>query len=161
MKNVCNKCFTKYCILLFIIIIIAYLHVTTDKIAANVVIAMKNSSELKNYLKQVAQSLDQISNNMQDESHDKILQQMHDKMAEVLKATESGNTTIVHFMSAKSLPEELIQTHAKQPKQRFTGTGAQNYRCPYCPNLYEDTDHQTEHLFFKHRKELQETVNIT
>ena len=56
--------------------IIAYLHVTTDKIAANIVIAMKNSGESKNYLKQVAQSLDQISNNMLDESHDEILQQL-------------------------------------------------------------------------------------
>ena len=87
-ENVCNKCFNKYCILLFIIIIIAYFHVTTDKIAANIVIAMKNSGESKNYLKQVAQSLDQISNNMPDESHAEILQQMCDKMAEVLKAIE-------------------------------------------------------------------------
>ena len=127
MKNVCNKCFNKYCGLLFIIIIIAYLHVTTNKIAANVVIVMKNSGESKNYLKQAAQSLDQISNNMLDESHAEILQQMHDKMAEVLKAIESGNTTIVHFASVKSLAEELMQMHAKQPKQRFTGTGVQNY----------------------------------
>ena len=124
MKNVCNKCFNKYCILLFIIIIIACLHVTTDKIAANIVIAMKTSGESKNYLKQVAQSLDQISNNVLNESHDEILQQMRDKMAEVLKAIESGNTMIVHFASAKSLAEELMQTHAKQPKQRFTGMGA-------------------------------------
>ena len=110
--------------MLFTIIIIAYLHVTTDKIAANVVIAMKNSGELKNYLKQVAQSLDQISNNMPNESHDEIIQQMCDQMAEVLKAIESGNTMIAHFASAKSLAEELMQTHAKQPKQRFTGMGA-------------------------------------
>ena len=121
--------------MLFIIIIIAYLHVTNDKIAANVAIATKN------YLKQVAQSLDQISNNMPDESHEEILQQMHDKMAEVLKAIESGNTMIACFMYPKSLAEELMQTHAKQPKQRFSGTGAQNYRCPYCPNLCKDTDH--------------------
>ena len=85
---------------------------------------MKNSGESKNYLKQVAQSLDQLSNNMPDESHDEILQQMCDKMAEVLKAIESGNTMIVCFASAKSLAEELMQTHAKQPKQRFTGMGA-------------------------------------
>ena len=141
MKNLYDKCFNKYCILLFIIIIIAYLHVTTDKITANVVIAMKNSGESKNYLKQVAQSLDQISNNMPNESHDEILQQMYDKMAEVLKAIESGNATIVCFVSAKSLAEELMQTHAKQPKQRFTGMGAQKYKCPYCSNLYENTDH--------------------
>ena len=81
--------------MLFIIIIIAYLHVTTDKIAANIVIAMKNSGESKNYLKQAAQSLGQISNNMPDDTHDEILQQIHDKMAEVLKAVESGNTMIV------------------------------------------------------------------
>ena len=98
---------------------------------------------------------------MPDESHDETLQQMHDKMAEVLKAIESGNTMIVHFASAKSLAEELMQMHAKQPKRRFTGMGAQKYKCPYCPNLYEDTDHRTEHFFFKHRKELQETVSIT
>ena len=110
--------------MLFIIIIIAYLHVTTDKIAANVVIAMETSGESKNYLKQVAQNLDQISNNMPDESHDEILQQMHDKMAEVLKAIESRNTMIACFTSAKSLAEELMQMHAKQPKQRFTGMGA-------------------------------------
>ena len=122
---------------------------------------MKNSGKSKNYLKQVAQSLDQISNNMPDESHDEILQQTCDKMAEVLKAIESGNTMIVCFASAKCLAEELMQTHAKQPKQRFTGTGAWKYKCPYCPNLYKDTDHLTEHLFFKHRKELQETVSIT
>ena len=132
-----------------------HIYVTTDKIAANIAIATKN------YLKQVAQSFDQISNNMPDESHNEILQQMHDKMAEVLKAIESGNITIVSFASAKSIAEELMQTHAKQPKQRFTGMGARKYKCPYCPNLYEDTDHQTEHLFFKHRKELQETVSIT
>ena len=146
--------------MLFIIIIIAFLHVTTDKIAANVVIATKNSGESKHYLKQVAQSLDQISNNVPDESHDEILQQMHDKIADGLKAIESGNTMIVCFTSAKSLAEELMQMHAKQPKQRFTGMGAQKYKCSYCPNLYEDTDHQTEHLFFKHRKELQETVSL-
>ena len=52
---------------------------------------MKNSGESKNDLKQAAQNLDQISNNMLDESHDEIFQQMHDKMAEVLKAIESGN----------------------------------------------------------------------
>ena len=127
--------------MLFIIIIIAYLHVTTDKITANVVIAMKNSGESKNYLKQVAQSLDQVSNDMPDESHDEILQQMHDKMAEVLKVIESGNTMIACFASAKSLAEELMQMDAKQPKQRFTGMGAQKYRCPYCPNLYGDTNH--------------------
>ena len=51
---------------------------------------MKNSGESKNYLKQVAQSLDQISNNMPDKSYDEILQQMYDKMAEVLKAIESS-----------------------------------------------------------------------
>ena len=82
---------------------------------------------------------------------------MHDKMAEVLKAIESGETTIVHFTSAKSLAEELTQTHAKQPKQRFTVTGARKYRCPYCTNLYEDTDDRTEHLYLTHRKELEET----
>ena len=75
------------------------------------------------------------------ESNDEILQQMHDKMAEVLKVIESGETMIVHFASAKSLAEELVQTHAKQPKQKFTVTGAHKYRCPYCTNLYEDTDH--------------------
>ena len=90
---------------------------------------MKNSVESKNCLKQVAQSLDQISNNMLDESHDEILQQMCDKMAEVLKAIESGNRMVVSFASAKSLAEELMQTHAKQPKQRFTGMGAQRYKC--------------------------------
>ena len=124
MKNVCNKCFNKYFILLFIIIIIAYLHVTTDKIAANVAISTKNSGESKNYLKQAAQSPEQISNNMPDKSHDEILQQMCDKMTEVLKTIESGNTMIVYFAFAKSLAEELMQTHAKQPKQRFTGTAA-------------------------------------
>ena len=103
MKNVCNKCFNIYCILL---IIIAYLHVTTDKIAANIVIKIKNSGESKNYLKQATQSLDQISNNMLSESHDEILQQIRDKMAEVLKAIESGNTTIACFSSAKSLAED-------------------------------------------------------
>ena len=76
----------------------------------------KNSSESKNYLKQVAQSLGQVSNNMLEESNDEILQQMHDKMAEVLKAIESGETMIAHFASTKSLAEELMQTHAKQPK---------------------------------------------
>ena len=110
--------------MLFIIIIIAYIHFTTDQIAANIVIAMKNSGESKICLKQVAQSLDQISNNMPDKSHDEILQQMHDKMAEVLKAIESGNTMLAHFASAKSPAEELMQMHAKQPKQRFTGMGA-------------------------------------
>ena len=60
----------------------------------------------KNYLKQVAQSLGQISNNVPEESNDEILQQMHDKMAEVLKAIESGETMIAHFASAKSLAEE-------------------------------------------------------
>ena len=82
-------------------------------------------------------------------------------MAEVLKAIESGNTMIVCFMSAKSLADELIEIHAKQPKQSFTGMGAQKYSCPCCSNLCEDTDLQTKHLFFKHRKELQETVSIT
>ena len=67
--------------LLFIILIIAYIHVTTNKIAANIVIAMKNSGESENYLKQMTQCLDQISNNMLNEFHDEILQQMHDKMA--------------------------------------------------------------------------------
>ena len=47
MKNVCNKCFNMYCILLFIIIIILYVHFTTDQIGANVIIATKNSSESK------------------------------------------------------------------------------------------------------------------
>ena len=75
----------------------------------NVVMAMKNSGESKNYLKQVAQSPGQISNNMPDESHDEILQQMCYKMTEVLKAIQSGNTMIAHFASAKSLAEELIQ----------------------------------------------------
>ena len=46
-KNVCNKCFNMYCILLFIIIIISYVHFTTDQIAANVVIETKNSGESK------------------------------------------------------------------------------------------------------------------
>ena len=78
---------------------------------------------------------------MPDESHDEILQQMCDKMAEVLKAIESGNTMIACFTSAKILAEELMQMHAKPPKQRFTGMGTQNYKCPCCPNLYEDTDH--------------------
>ena len=113
MKNVCDKCFNIYCILLFIIITILYVHFTTNQIAANVVIAMKNSSESKNCLKQVAQSLGQISNNMSEESNDEILQKMHDKMAGVLKAIKSGETMIVHFASAKSLAEELMQTHAK------------------------------------------------
>ena len=67
---------------------------------------MKNSGESKNYLKQAAQSLDQISNNMLNESHDEILQQMRDKMAEVLKAIESGNTTIACFASAKKNLQE-------------------------------------------------------
>ena len=147
--------------MLFIIITILYVHFTTDQIAANVVIATKNSSESKNCLKRVAQSLGQISNNMLEESNDEILQRMHDKMAEVLKAIESGETMIVRFPSAKSLAEELMQTHAKQPNQRFTVMGACKYRCPYCTNLYEDTDHQTEHLYLTHRKELEETVNNT
>ena len=72
----------------------------------------------------MVQSLDQISNNMLNESHDEILKQMCDKMAAVLKAIKSGNTMIVCFASAKSLAEELMQTYAKQPKQRFTGMGA-------------------------------------
>ena len=112
--------------MLFIIIIILYVHFTTDQIAANVVIATKNSSESKNYLKQVAQSLGQISNNMPEESNDEILQQMHDKMAEVLKAIELGETMIAHFASTKSLAEELMQTCAKQPKQRYTVMGHVN-----------------------------------
>ena len=123
MKNVCNKCSNKYCILLFIIIIISHVHFTTDQIVANVVIAMKNSSESKNCLKQVAQSLGQILNNMQDESHDEILQQMCGKMAEVLKAIESGETMIACFAFAKCLAEELMQMHATQPKQRFRDGG--------------------------------------
>ena len=61
---------------------------------------------------------------MPNESHDEILKQMHDKIAEVLKAIESGNTMIACFASAQSLEKELMQTHAKQPKQRFTGMGA-------------------------------------
>ena len=36
-------------------------------------------------MKQVTQSLGQISNNMPEESNDEMLQQMHDKMAEVLR----------------------------------------------------------------------------
>ena len=143
--------------MLFIIIIILYVHFTTDQIGANVVMATKNSSESKNYLKQVAQSLGQMSNNMLEESNDEILQQMHDKMTEVLKAIESGETTIACFASAKSLAEELMQTHAKQPKQRFTVMGACKYRCPFCTNIYEDTDHRTEHLYLTHRKELEQT----
>ena len=39
-------------------------------------------------MKQVAQSLGQISNNMLEEVNDEILKQMHDKMAGVLKAIE-------------------------------------------------------------------------
>ena len=150
-----------YCILLFIIIIILHVHFTTDQTAANAVIATKNSSESKNYLTQVAQCLGQISNNMPKKSNDEILQQMHDKMAEVLKAIESGETMIACFASTKSLAEELMQTHSKQTKQRFTVTGACKYRCPFCNNLYEDTDHRTEHLYLTHRKELEETVSNT
>ena len=112
-------------------------------------------------MKQVAQTLHQISNNMLDESDDDILQQMHDKMAEVLKAIESGDTAIVSFTSTKSLAEELMQTHATKPKQRFTGTGAQKYRCPYCTNLYHDTAHRTELIYLTHRKEPAEIVSIT
>ena len=147
--------------MLFIIITILYVHFTTDQIAANIVIAMKNSSESKNCLKQVAQILGQISNNMPEESNDEILQQMHDKMAEVLKAIKSGEATIAQFASAKHLAEELMQTHAKQPKQRFTVMGACKYRCPYCTNLYEDTGHQNEHFYLTHRKKLEETVSNT
>ena len=102
MKNICNKCFNENCILLFIIIFILYEHFTTDQIAANIVIATKISSESKNYLKQVAQSLGQISNNMLEESNDEILQQMHDKMAEVLKAIESGETDSALCICKKS-----------------------------------------------------------
>ena len=50
----------------------------------------------------MAQSLDQISNNMPDKSHDEILQQIHDKMTEVFKAIESGNTTITLCVYKKS-----------------------------------------------------------
>ena len=53
----------------------------------------------------MAQSLGQISNNMPEESNDEILQQMHDKMAEVLKAIQSGETMIACFASAKGLAE--------------------------------------------------------
>ena len=60
---------------------------------------------------------------MPDESHDEILQQMCDKMAEVLKAIESGNIMTARFASAKSPAEKLMQMHAKQLKQRFTGMG--------------------------------------
>ena len=61
---------------------------------------------------------------MAKESDDGILEQVHEHIAEFLNAVQAGKTGIAEFSSAKSLMEELMQDHAKQPAQRFTGKGA-------------------------------------
>ena len=97
---------------------------------------------------------------MAKESDDGILEQVHEHIAEFLKAVEAGKTRVAEFTSAKSLAEELMQNHAKQPAQRFTGKGAEKYRCLFCTNIYETTAHQTQHVLLMHSVKLQETVRI-
>ena len=73
------------------------------------------------------------------ESDDGILEQVHEHIAEFLNAVQAGKIRIAEFSSAKCLVEELMQDHAKQPAQRFTGKGARKYRCLFCTNIYETT----------------------
>ena len=54
---------------------------------------------------------------MAKESEDVILEQVREHIAEFLKAVQAGKTGIAEFSSAKSLVEELMQNHAKQPAQ--------------------------------------------
>ena len=136
------------------------LHVITDQMSADVVAARRQNVESKKYIKQVAQGIDKISKNMAKESNEAILEQLHEHLDEFFKAVKAGNTSIAEFASAKSLAEELMANHAQQPTNRFMGKGAQQYKCPYCTQLYEITAHRTEHVFFKHMEELRETVRI-
>ena len=55
---------------------------------------------------------------MAKESDDGILEQVREHIAEFLNAVQAGKTRIAEFSSAKSLVEELMQDHAKQPAQR-------------------------------------------
>ena len=146
--------------MLLTIPIILNLHVIIDQKSADVVAAQKENVESKQYIKQVAQAIDKISKNMAKESNESILEQLHEHFDEFFKAVKAGNTSFAHFASSKSLAEELMVNHAQQPTKRFTGKGAQKYKCPYCTQLYETTDHRTEHVFFKHMEELLSLIHI-
>ena len=60
------------------------------------------------YTKHFADGIDKISRNMAKESDDGILEEVHEHIAEFLKAVEAGNTGIAEFSSAKTLVGELM-----------------------------------------------------
>ena len=136
------------------------LHVIIDQMSADIVAARRQNIESKKYIKQVAQGIHKISKNMVKESNEAILEQLHEHLDEFFKVVKAGNMSIIEFTSAKSLAEELMANHAQQPTKRFMEKGARQYKCPYYTQLYKTTAHRTEHVFFKHMKELRETVRI-
>ena len=136
--------------MLLTILMILNLHVTIDKMSADVVAARRQNVESEKYIKQVAKGIDKISKNIVKESNESIPEQLHEHLDEFFKAVKAGNMSIAEFASAKSLAEELMVNLAQQPTKRFMGKGAQKYKWPYCTQLYETTAHRTKHVFFKH-----------
>ena len=122
--ELCDTVFIKYHIFLLTRLIISNLHVIVDGMAADVVAAQQQNVKLAEYAKQLADGIDKISRNKAKESDDGILEQVHEHIAEFLKAVEAGKNGIAEFSSTKILVEELMQNHAKQPAQIFTRKGA-------------------------------------